>query len=145
MKAFILGLTIALALGLWGYVVVNESKPPQAPTAAAKPPDEGLLAWEFTKTGITEMLKSPATAQFSDPQDKQRSSWQQTPAGTWFVQGHVDSQNGFGALIRNRWKGEIKKVDSGFKAMSLQLGSTFYDFERDAHYEVDENGRMVQP
>ena len=47
------------------------------------------------REAVKDRLKSPATAKFSD--EKVTGS---DPDAVWFVSGAVDSQSGFGALIR---------------------------------------------
>ncbi len=46
-------------------------------------------------------LKAPATAQFSEVEVKQEGS------KTYLISGSVDSQNGFGALLRNSFECEF--------------------------------------
>lgn len=48
---------------------------------------------------VKQSLKAPATAQFS-----QEAVSRQPTGSFWEVNGVVDAQNGFGALIRNRYK-----------------------------------------
>ncbi|HJS09279.1 MAG TPA: hypothetical protein VJ809_16540 [Pirellulales bacterium] len=47
-----------------------------------------------TETFVRESLRSPSTAVFGGAVAKQRDN------GIWTVWGHVDAQNGYGAMIR---------------------------------------------
>lgn len=55
--------------------------------------------------GIRSLLKSPATAKFSNV------TITQSPAGGWDVNGSVDAENGFSALVRNSWDCYAEKKD----------------------------------
>lgn len=54
------------------------------------------------KQVVRERLKSPATAEF--PRLDEWEVTQGADGNTWFVNGWVDSQNGFGAVIRNGFR-----------------------------------------
>ncbi len=54
---------------------------------------------------VEERLKAPSTAKFSNIEVTKTGS-------TWVVTGYVDAQNSFGAMIRNRFRVEIK--DNGY-------------------------------
>ncbi len=54
---------------------------------------------------VEERLKAPSTAKFSNIEVAKSGS-------TWVVTGYVDAQNSFGAMIRNRFRVEIK--DNGY-------------------------------
>jgi hypothetical protein len=57
------------------------------------PQQQAIAACE---TAVKAQLKSPATAGFSGETT--------SPAGSgYYVEGNVDAQNGFGALIRSHW------------------------------------------
>jgi hypothetical protein len=59
---------------------------------------------------VKAQLKSPATAKFSD------ETISRTPiGGGWDVVGSVDSQNGFGALVRGSWTCHADKQGSGWQ------------------------------
>jgi len=53
---------------------------------------------------VTDRLKSPSTAEFSS---QNQEIIIQKDDSTWVVTGHVDSQNGFGAMIRSSFICEI--------------------------------------
>lgn len=57
-------------------------------------------AWLMAKQFVTDNLKSPATAQFPS---YGKENVQALDGGDFQVAGYVDSQNGFGALLRTDW------------------------------------------
>lgn len=67
--------------------------------------DEGM-AWRMSKDLVKQRLASPATADFPWL-DRQAHS----PAcGKWVVRSHVDSQNGFGAMLRTHFIATVRRV-----------------------------------
>ena len=56
---------------------------------------------------ITEGLKSPSTAKFSS---YSRTNVWHLQGKTYKVEGYVDSQNGFGAMIRSRYSCGVREV-----------------------------------
>lgn len=58
--------------------------------------DLSSQAKEVCRNSVKDQLKAPATAQFSDEQAS-------GVGDTWAVTGSVDSENSFGALIRNTY------------------------------------------
>ena len=64
---------------------------------------------------IKDRLKSPSTADFSD------ESPTETGKQTWRVSGSVDSENGFGAMIRNDYVCTIRYAgDDNWRLVKLQ-------------------------
>lgn len=90
-----IGLIVLVGLVLGGILI--------AVTATSKEPAEG------TKEGATDVchqfvekkLKAPATAKFIDKGAALK------PTGNWIVNGEVDAENSFGALIRSVWSCEV--------------------------------------
>ncbi len=70
-------------------------------------------AWMATKHFVKESLKSPSTADFGsvlgDFQNPKQVCETQGEK-TWRCRGWVDSQNGFGAMIRTRFVAVVKHV-----------------------------------
>lgn len=54
---------------------------------------------------VKRKLKSPSTAKFPPTSTAKITK---SATGTWIVSSYVDSQNGFGAMVRNDWVAEIK-------------------------------------
>lgn len=65
---------------------------------------------------VKDRLKSPSTAKFSETSAAE-------VGGTWTVRGAVDSENGFGAKIRNTYTCEVRH-DSGDKWKLIDLSSS---------------------
>lgn len=86
-SAFVVAVLLLLTCGLLS--LRNDTS--QAPVE-----DPGDRAVRLCETAVKDRLKAPATAQFSD----ERIS-RQPPR--YLVAGHVDAQNGFGALVRATW------------------------------------------
>lgn len=67
---------------------------------------------KFACRGFVEKsLKSPATAEFQNY--NKFAANQDSGSNNYWVSGYVDSQNGFGAMIRTNFACELKRSDSG--------------------------------
>ncbi len=99
-----IGLVVLAAAALGGLRTVYE---------AVGRPDS---AREYCETRLLEALKAPATAQFDDDPDI-------TEVGEFGmrVEGHVDSQNGFGAMIRNRYVCQVSEVGDEWLLVDMEL------------------------
>jgi hypothetical protein len=110
---------IAGGIGLIILFMVIGSLSPSSPTPATT--STGIENREINSMGFAEyvikdLLKSPSTAEFSKTKAYELSDQKDV----WVVNGYVDSQNGFGAMIRSSWEvqldyrdgkgGEIKSV-----------------------------------
>ena len=69
-------------------------------------------AYAFCIDRITEKLKAPATARFSE-RDRDHEA---QDGDRYLFTGTVDSENGFGALLRSEWACDIRWTGSGFVA-----------------------------
>ena len=98
----------------------------EAAEPAYTPPTDGAVAagqqrvddaYEFCIDAITDKLKAPATAEFSDrdPTNEARDGHRYLFTGT------VDSENGFGALVRSDWACEIRWDGGEFVAESATV------------------------
>lgn len=58
------------------------------------------------KNFVEERLRAPATADFPF---LEHTSWDMGN-NTWVIKSHVDSQNGFGAMIRSNWHCKVQYV-----------------------------------
>jgi len=70
-----------------------------APTNSDRETDSKI----FAKEVIKEILKSPSTAEFSNVRAYELSN----EKDVWVINGYVDSQNGFGAVIRSVWEVQL--------------------------------------
>lgn len=75
-----------------------------------KPEDDPIRACVEAHAAVEARLKAPASATFSSCID---GTARKQPDGTWGVGGYVDSQNSFGAMIRNRWVVKLRPKPSG--------------------------------
>lgn len=78
---------VAIALAVWLL------KPPTLEEQRVDATDAAAAACQ---DAVKDQLKSPSTAEFSD----QVITWDDTGA---VIEGNVDSQNGFGAMVRSEW------------------------------------------
>jgi hypothetical protein len=69
-----------------------------------------ITAYVFAESFIKERLKSPSTAMFPSVMEKQNHV---TDLGNdeYKINSWVDSQNGFGAMLRTKWSCTIKFID----------------------------------
>ncbi len=81
------------------------------PVSVPPPEDEAkdreIISTVFAKETIKKVLKSPSTAKFVDVQAYELSN----EKDVWAVNGYVDSQNGFGAMIRSQWEVQLDYRD----------------------------------
>lgn len=99
--AFSLLLILTFTLG---GVFDGSSKPSTSWTTD----DNSSMAAIMTEEYVKQRLKSPASADF--PRNYQQTEHKGNQ--TYYVQGVVDSQNSFGAMVRARYTGLIKQVSS---------------------------------
>lgn len=84
---------LAVAIGIGSWAALRPSTSDQAVTAC--------------QDIITEQLRSPATAQFTGMRIESRG------VDYFYVEGQVDSQNGFGATVRTTFSCELHTPDGG--------------------------------
>lgn len=87
-------------------VEVGTSAPTTVPSE--KPiSDRKVISIVFAKNVIEKILKSPSTAKFVDVKAYELSN----EKDVWAVNGYVDSQNSFGAMIRSQWEVQLDYRD----------------------------------
>ena len=69
--------------------------------------DREIMSIVFAKDVIKKTLKAPSTAKFVDVQAYELSNLKDV----WAVNGYVDSQNSFGAMIRSQWEVQLDYRD----------------------------------
>ena len=69
--------------------------------------DREIMSLVFAKETIKKVLKSPSTAEFVDVKAYELSNLKDV----WAVNGYVDSQNSFGAMIRSQWEVQLDYRD----------------------------------
>lgn len=85
--------------------------------------EEKTACQMICESSIKKMLKSPATAKFCDYLDYRWSK----ENGIIKAQGYVDSQNGFGAMVRTNYILTYDCVKQ--KAVSINVDGTKYNYE----------------
>ena len=80
--------------------------------------NKGDLYDAFTKEAASQ-LRSPASASFPPADDVITVFGKSTDTCGIIVDGYVDSQNGFGALIRSTVKGTARLIDGSITANVL--------------------------
>jgi len=78
------------------------------PSPAKTQPNTGskIEAWTMAQQFIKQYLKSPSTARFDDQSYERAVSY--LGDGRYVVSGWVDSQNGFGAMLRSHFRMELR-------------------------------------
>jgi hypothetical protein len=61
----------------------------------------------FAEKTIKDILKAPSTAKFVDVEAYELSN----EKDVWAINGYVDSQNSYGAMIRNQWEVQLDYRD----------------------------------
>lgn len=92
-------LVMLAGLGIAGYAVIRTT-----------PADRAV---ELCRAEVTRQLKTPATARFSGETTSHLAG-----GDSYNVQGHVDAQNSFGALLRKRY-GCVADVGAGTASASI--------------------------
>ena len=98
--------SIVFVLAMVGYVRSEASAPPPQQTQEHCDSSDGYTARVKAKEHVRSLLRAPRTAKFS------RLTAEQVAQCTYLVRGHVDAQNGFGALIRNYFVVNVKRNDN---------------------------------
>ncbi len=80
-------------------------------------------AWERAKQYVKFNLKSPGSADFGGLYEQNYKINVSAKGSVYTVRGWVDSQNGFGALIRTNFKIKLEYKDEDWKIIS---GPEFY-------------------
>jgi hypothetical protein len=65
-----------------------------------RPEHDDFAAYYMCKGFVTDRLRAPSTAEFGSFNDSRVSL---VGDAKYAVSGHLDAQNGFGAMIRNRY------------------------------------------
>lgn len=93
-------IVIAALAGVWAY------------TSDSANPERG--AKQACEKFVTERLKAPATAKFTDG-----AAVSQNTVGAYVVSGEVDAENGFGAMIRTAYSCTVTPDGDGWELHNL--------------------------
>lgn len=106
---FVLPVFLAVMFGA-GQSGSSSSSPPLTPEQIAAKRESELqdqresYARIIAERAITQRLKAPSTADFSGYSDTQVGPLKDGGPNKWIVKGYVDSQNSFGAMLRNNYQ-----------------------------------------
>ena len=92
-----------------GAYLYNNSQAIEPITDYTLTTEEKSLIQLATEKAVEKILKSPATAKFSSFNDYKFNKKQ----GIATIEGYVDSQNGFGAMIRSNFKAQYDMNNGG--------------------------------
>ncbi len=101
-SSVILGL---LVVGMIVNAIMPSSSVPNSNEQVTK--NREIISTVFAKEVIKGILKSPSTAKFVDVMAYELSN----EKDVWAVNGYVDSQNSFGAMIRSQWEVQLDYRD----------------------------------
>jgi len=77
-----------------------------------------MLAYNYAEDFIKQRLKSPSTAEFPGTFEKD-DHITDLGGGEYKIRSWVDSQNGFGAMIRSQWSCKIIFADGKVRAENI--------------------------
>lgn len=101
------GILAAVLLGLIvvGWISSALSGDSESKTPAASTGDK-YGAFVVCQDQVSALLKSPSSAEFASISDSTVNGG----GGTWRIISYVDSQNGFGAMLRTEWSCDVEHV-----------------------------------
>lgn len=106
----------AVAVLLWVFIALVSASTSGAPTPTGTPIDGPLTQTEIcqaARLAILDRLKAPSTVKWPGNCLTGRDYVFAQEAASWTIQGQVDSQNSFGAMIRSTW--QVTVLDLGDK------------------------------
>jgi hypothetical protein len=102
------------------------AQPPESELLTLETKNNSSAAYVMMQDFVKDYIISPASAKFpwmSDSNVKVEKN-----GVNYFVSGYVDSQNSFGAMIRNNFSGEVEQVDN------INWGLHYLDFNDQRAY-----------
>lgn len=122
---------IIIALMVWGVVVYvgdalgfSKDKNKSKVESQYIPGKDTFGAWCCAQQFVERDLIAPSTAKFESDRHSDKGV-KYLGNDTYLVRSYVDSQNGFGAMIRTKYILKIKQVDQG-KSWQLVGDITYY-------------------
>lgn len=117
MVVFVLGILMAIILPATSK---REIPPVKTPEQIAKEIEENeqYEAKIYSKAVVESTLKAPSTAKWPR-EDKVIAD--KGIGNTWLVYGYVDAQNGFGAMLRTKYKLTVSKFKGEWKVLDTQF------------------------
>lgn len=105
----------SIILGIVLIIIIIAIFSSDSKDSGSKIPDK-TEAYITAKDYVKQELKAPATAEFSD------YTCDEGIDSTYFLNGVVDSQNSFGALLRSNWTVKLKWIGGDWaQSTSWQL------------------------
>lgn len=119
-------LIIVVVVGIWVLAGSDESGSGEpstsAPSTSWETRDNSTMAYIMMEDFVKRRLKAPSTAKFQGILDGRGDAVTRLADHAYRIDSYVDAQNGFGAQIRNRFRGEIKQTsDRGWHLQSLTI------------------------
>lgn len=93
------GVLVIVSIVGWWWIVASWPDSPRSTTTTSS--TDELMACYYSKQAVEGRLKSPASAKWV-------SCYSATSNGVQAVRAVVDSQNGFGAMIRSTWLATVR-------------------------------------
>lgn len=84
--------------------------------------DRGQEAYYLAREVCKNLLKSPSSAKFSNPNSDSGTGWQPDGYYQWKVGGVVEAQNPLGVLLQERWFGVVQVNTGRLEVVYLQVG-----------------------
>ncbi len=105
-----------IGLAAWGYTSWDESR--QAALVERRQTEDEEVMYLAAQHAVSDRLRSPGSARFSSWREVKRGIIGNTYAdfGGW-----VDSQNGFGALLRSDWYVFMRKTGDKWEPTSVRV------------------------
>lgn len=113
MKVF----TVILALAGLGAIL------PKTDSEKVSPRDKELNAADICHAYVKERLKAPSTAKFPNSEDSNAVQITGTGDGPYTVAAFVDSQNSFGAMMRDQYTCIVRYIGNhNWQLVDLSIG-----------------------
>lgn len=103
---FTLAVAMVILIGGWGWFYSWKNSPQREVEARARDCGDTTMAFVMSQNFVKQRLKSPASAEFPYVIDRGVDVSADGKCG-FSVLAYVDSQNGFGAMIRSSYRAEI--------------------------------------
>jgi hypothetical protein len=119
-KYILLGMTIILLITMVSVGKKTHSTDKNSASYTSKRSsidNDSIAAWVETKSFVRERLKSPSSADFPFLDFHVKSMGDDQ----YMVGSYVDSTNGFGAKVRTRFRGIVKKTSTGWELVALKF------------------------
>lgn len=109
--------TVAVFVGLLAGVFLASHSSTSTTTTSSGGDDGKASAWVMAERFVADGLRCPSTASFGGVFSGDFQSYNDTVSslgdGRYTVKAWVDSQNGFGAMVRSHFTCEVEKLSEG--------------------------------